>query len=51
MKVRVAFTVEIDADLWAEAYGLVTNEEIREDVKQYAEIIVNEQFRHSGVKP
>jgi len=34
MKVRVAFTVEVDADKWADAYGIETDQ-VRADVNAY----------------
>lgn len=34
MKVRVAFTVEVDADRWADAYGIEIDQ-VRADVNAY----------------
>lgn len=34
MKIRLAYTIEVDADAWAEAYGCA-REDVREDVNIY----------------
>jgi len=39
MKVRLDFTVDIDATAWIENYG-VEAQEVREDVKRYIQYIV-----------
>lgn len=41
MKVRISFTVDIDADMWAEAYGL-EKREVRPDVQTWAKAQVME---------
>lgn len=48
MKVKVSFTVEIDADAWELNYG-TDRANLREDVKNYAESTVVEQFAQVGV--
>ena len=48
MKVKVSFTIEIDADAWELNYG-TPRQDIREDVKNYAESAVIEQFAAVGV--
>lgn len=37
MKVRIAFTVVVDADEWDDTYGTGTNEDsVRDDVRKWA---------------
>lgn len=48
MKVRIAFTVDIDPIAWAENYG-VSSSDVRPDVQNYAEQVVLQQFEESGV--
>lgn len=50
MKVKVSFTVEIDPELWELNFGISDRKEIREDVKVFAENIVNQQLIVSGCK-
>lgn len=35
MKIRVTFTVEVDAEEWCEYYGVATHSEVRESVRSY----------------
>lgn len=41
MKVRVEVTVELDAEAWAEEYG-IDESEVREDFKEYAGVVIRE---------
>ena len=50
MKVKIEFTINIDTDAWIETYGTPPSE-VRDDVKHYAEYIVEEQFRENGLLP
>lgn len=36
MKIRVEFTVDIDADVWCEVYG-IGKPDVRDDVRSYIE--------------
>ncbi len=38
MKVKISFTVEVDAEAWAKEYSLDISE-VREDVKRYFESV------------
>jgi len=48
MRVRVSFTVDIDAEAWAETYGL-TKAEVRADVQDYARHEVLDQLMTVGM--
>lgn len=48
MKVRVSFTVNIDADAWSSEYG-VALENVRADVQEYARHVVLGQFGDNGL--
>lgn len=39
MKVRVNVTVELDAEAWAEEYG-IDESEVRKDFQEYAENVI-----------
>lgn len=41
IKVRINFTVEVDADGWEMDYG-VTGADLRDDVKAYIRSLINE---------
>lgn len=43
MKVKVSFTVEVDQDLWAEAFGLERGE-VRADVQKWCARIAQEHI-------
>lgn len=43
LRVRIAFTVEIDPDAWQLNYGTAPKD-VRKDVQNYAENVVYEQF-------
>lgn len=49
MKVKIAFTVDIDPDTWTMNYGIEGASEIREDVKEFAKNAVIDQFGAIGV--
>ena len=50
MKVKVSFTVEIDADAWVANYGTEPKPaKIRDDVKIYCEGAVIDQLEAVGV--
>jgi len=44
MKVRISFTLDIDAESWALNYGIEDRAEIREDAKQKAERDLREHW-------
>lgn len=44
MKVKVAFTVEVDQEAWAEAFGLAPSE-VRPDVQKWCARIAQEHIR------
>lgn len=48
MKVRISFTLDIDPEMWALSYG-TGPKEIRQDVKNYAYHIVQQQFDSTGL--
>lgn len=48
MKVRINFTVDIDARVWEGEFGTPT-EEIRSDVKQYAQRLAIEALDSQGL--
>lgn len=48
MKVRVAFTVEVDAQAWADEYG-VEVDAVREDVRSYVASSVREHLSDLGL--
>lgn len=50
MKVRIAFTIEIDAEAWALDNGMEASE-VREDVQGWAEYLVTETLRERGMLP
>lgn len=47
MKVHVSFTLDVDAEAWALAYG-VDKSKIREDVKMYVAERTHEFIREQG---
>lgn len=42
MKVRIGFTVDVDPELWALAFGVEGAAEIREDVKDYMRNLIQQ---------
>jgi len=50
MKVRIAVTIEVDPAAWAREYSVATSE-VREDVKVWAENLMNTQLEVMGVLP
>lgn len=50
MKVRISFTVDVDAAAWSVEYGTgTTAEDVRADVRQHAEDSVVSHFDSMGV--
>lgn len=47
MKIAVSLTVEIDPEDWTTNYGIVGDQRIREDVKNYVVDAVESQLVHS----
>ena len=47
MKVRIIETVEVDAEAWAESYGLDLKD-VRDDVKYYFTGYCQRQVEHVG---
>lgn len=48
MKIRVAVTLDVDPDEWANAYGVETRE-VRTDVHEWAFHLLTEAARENGV--
>jgi hypothetical protein len=48
MKVRVSFTVDINADAWATEYGIEPSG-VRDDVKQYVEFMAEGHLERLGL--
>ena len=50
MKIKVTQTVDVDPELWAEAYG-VEESKVREDVKAYFSNYCQEQVDYLNLHP
>ena len=48
MRVRVAFTVDVDIDSWQLQFG-TSRDELRDDVKRYAERLAYEALDSQGL--
>jgi len=48
MKVRISFTVDVDAEAWMGEYG-VGRDEVRSDVQEHAAYLVAQLYREMGV--
>jgi hypothetical protein len=49
MKVKIAFTLDIDPECWTTEYGVEGISEIRHDVQQYVEHGVRADLAEKGV--
>jgi len=49
MKVNVNFTIDVNEEDWEMNYGISGAKAIREDVKNYAKIVVVESFNSAGI--
>jgi hypothetical protein len=49
MRVRVAVTVDIDVDSWADEYGGVSGNQVRGDVRQVLASVVHQHLTDRGL--